>query len=176
MPTGLVRRMIRERAARRPVRTLMVGAMLADAACSNGTLSGPGDANLVGNRDGRASTPAGLEQRLTTKVTAAPAGSPYTAMLTATSTLVNAGSAPIRVSARVCLALDADIETTASLDRYEPLVSCAAVSMATDLAPGQSIGPLEVQFGVRSPPGQYTLTLRHALEPELRAEASFRVP
>jgi hypothetical protein len=173
---GLLHRIARERIARRPARALLAVTALALAACSNGTLSGPGDAKLVGNLDGRASTPSGLEQRLTTTVTAAPAGSPYTATLTASSTLVNTGSAPVHVSARTCLALDADIESTASMDRFEPLVSCAAVSMETDLAPGQSIGPLEVQFGVRSGAGRYTLELRHALQPELRAEASFRVP
>jgi hypothetical protein len=35
---------------------------------------------------------------------------------------------------------------------------------------------MEVQFGVRSGAGTYTLKLRHALAPEFRAEASFRIP
>ena len=113
---------------------------------------------------------------MVTKVEAAPAGSGYTALLTATSTLVNTGTAPVRVTARVCLATDADIETTAQMDRFEPFVSCAAVSMTTDLAPGQATSPLQVQFGVRSGPGEYTLKLRHSLAPEFRAEVGFRVP
>lgn len=175
MSIGLVRRTVRERVAVRPARGLVALAMLG-AACSSGTPSSPGTASTVGAADGRASAPSGLEQRLTTKVRTPPPGSAYTALLTATSTLVNTGSAPVHVIARTCLATDPDIETTATMDRFEPFVSCGAVSMETDLAPGQSIGPLEVQFGVRSGSGQYTLRLRHALAPELRAEAAFRIP
>jgi hypothetical protein len=146
------------------------------AACSNGTVAGPEKAHLIGTLDGRATGPSGLEQRLVTKVEAPPAGGPYSALLTATSTLVNTGSAPVHVKARVCLVQQADIETTAQLDRFEPFVSCAAESMETDLAPGQSIGPIEVQFGVRSGAGEYKLKVRHSLAPEFRAEASFRIP
>ena len=146
------------------------------AACSNGTLSGPSDAKLGNNLDGRAVGPSGLEQRLVTKVEAAPAGSPYSAMLTATSTIVNTGSAPVRVTTRACFFQQSDIESTASMDRFEPLVACAAVSMAFELAPGQSTRSMDVQFGVRSGPGNYTLKLRHSLDPEFRAEASFRIP
>jgi len=75
----------------------------------------------------------------------------------------------------VCLFLDGDVATTAQLDRFEPLISCAAVSADGDLAPGQSTA-LTVQFGVRSGPGTYSLTLRHSLNPDFRAEASFRIP
>jgi hypothetical protein len=75
----------------------------------------------------------------------------------------------------VCLFLEGDVETTARLDRFEPLISCAAVSAEGDLAPGQST-ELAVQFGVRSGPGTYSLKLRHSLNPDFRAEASFRVP
>ena len=146
------------------------------SACSAGSPAGPADGRLVGNLDGRAVGPSGLEQRLVTKVEAAPAGSPYTAMLTATSTIVNTGSAPVRVTSRACFFQQADVETTASMDRFEPTVSCAAVSMVMDLAPGQSTGPMDVSFGVRSGPGTYTLKLRHALAPEFRASASFRIP
>lgn len=175
MPVGLVRRIVRERVSPGPARALVALAMLASA-CSSGTPASPGIASTVGNADGRASAPSGLEQRLTTKVQTPPPGSPYTALLAATSTLVNTGSAPVHVIARTCLATDADIETTAKMDRFEPFVSCAAVSVETDLAPGQSIGPLEAHFGVRSGSGEYTLTLRHALTPELRAKATFQVP
>ncbi len=180
MSIGLVRRLIREPLSVRPARglvTLAAFASLAVAAgCSNGTLSGPGDATLVGNLNGRAVGPSGLEQRLATKVEPATPGSPYTAMLTATSTIVNTGSAPVRVTARTCLVTEADVETTARMDRFEPFVSCAAVSMDIELAPGQSTPPLEAHFGVRSGAGEYTIKLRHSLSPEFRAEAAFRVP
>lgn len=145
-------------------------------ACSSGSVSGPRDAKLVSNTDGRASGPSGLEQRVTIKVEAPPVGSPYTALLTATSTIVNTGAAPVRVTSRTCFFQQSDFESTAQLDRFEPLISCAAVSMTTDLAPGQSTGPLDVQFGARSASGTYTLKLRHSLAPEFRAETSFRVP
>jgi hypothetical protein len=140
------------------------------AACSNANPSGPGDARL-----GRARGPSGLEQRITTTVEAPPPGSPYTALLTATSTLTNTGSASAHLTSRVCLFLDGDVASSAQLDRFEPLISCAAVSAEGDLAPGQSTS-LTVQFGVRSGPGAYSLTLRHSLNPDFRAEAPFRVP
>jgi len=108
-------------------------------------------------------------------VEAPPPGSPYTALLTATSTLANTGSASAHLTSRVCLFLDADVETTAQLDRFEPTISCAAVSAEGDLAPGRST-ELAVQFGVRSSPGTYSLKLRHSLNPDFRAEASFRIP
>jgi hypothetical protein len=144
------------------------------AACSNGTVAGPGDATL-GRTDGRAAGPSGLEQRIVTRVEGPPPGSPYTAMLTATSTLVNTGSVSAHLTSRVCLFLESDVETTAKLDRFEPLISCAAVSAEGDLAPGAST-TLDVQFGVRSGPGTYSLKLRHALAPDFRAETTFRVP
>jgi hypothetical protein len=151
-------------------------ACVAIAACTGASVSGPESARLVGNLDGRATGPSGLEQRVVTSVEAAPAGSPYRAMLTATSTVSNTGTAPVRVRARVCLVQQSDVESSALLDRLEPLVSCAAESMELDLAPGQSTGPIQVQFGVRSGPGDYTLKLRHSLSPEFRAEAPFTIP
>jgi hypothetical protein len=162
----------------RPARAVVAVAAcaLVVSACSEGSVSGPERGRLVGNLDGRAVGPSGLEQRLVTRVDAPPAGSPYTALLTATSTLVNTGPAPVRVRSRVCYVQEADVETTAQMDRFEPLISCAAVEMESDLAPGQSIGPVEVQFGVRSGPGEYTLEVRHALAPEFRAQATFRIP
>ena len=153
--------------------TIVLFAAIA-AACSNGSSTAPGDGTLA-KIDGRATGPSGLEQRVTTRVDAAPPGSPYTAMLTATSTLVNTGSVSAHLTARVCLFLESDVEATAKLDRFEPLISCAAVSAEGDLAPGAST-TLDVQFGVRSGPGTYTLKLRHALAPDFRAETTFRIP
>ena len=164
MPTGFVR------AVRLASLTLAVLA----TACSDGMSSGP-SGTLGDAQNGRAAGPSGLEQRIVTKVEAPPAGSPYTAMLAATSTLVNTGSTSVHLTARMCLFKDSDVETTARLDRFEPLVSCAAESAEGDLAPGASL-VLEVHFGVRSGPGTYALELRHSLAPDFRAEASFRVP
>ena len=175
MSIGLVRRFVRESPSVRPARGLVaLAALAALSACSDGRLSGP-EGRLVADADGRATGPSGLEQRVVTKVEAS-AGGEYTAHLTATSTLVNTGTAPVRVTARVCLAMDDDIETTARMNRFEPLISCGAVSMTTDLAPGESTPPLQVQFGVLSGPGDYTLRLRHSLSPEFRANVAFRIP
>lgn len=176
MSIGLVRRFVRESPSVRPARGLVaLAALAALSACSDGSLSGP-EGRLVADADGRATGPSGLEQRVVTKVEPPQAGSGYTAFLTATSTLVNTGTAPVRVTARVCLAMEDDIETTAQMNRFEPLISCGAVSMTTDLAPGASTSPLQVQFGVRSGPGEYTLKFRHSLSPEFRANVAFRIP
>ena len=158
----------------RVVRSTTVIALAFAAACTSNELSGP-NGKLGDSQNGRAVGPSGLEQRITTKVEAAPAGSPYIAYLTATSTLVNTGSASAHLRSRVCLFLEGDVETTATMDRFEPLISCAAVSAEGDLAPGRS-AELAVQFGVRSGPGTYTVKLRHSLTPDFRAEASFRIP
>ena len=178
MPIALVRDVRRRTSisSRSVGRLVTLLALATVVACANGTVSGPGDGSLVTSRDGIAVGPSGLEQRLVTKVEAAPAGSPYTAQLTVTSTIVNTGSAPVRLTSRVCFFLEGDVETTAQMNRFEPLISCAAISATGDLAPGQSIAPMDVSFGVRSGPGTYTLKLRHALSPDFRAEVSFRVP
>jgi hypothetical protein len=176
VPTDLVRDGSRRLITPARIRNLVsLTTLAALAACSGGSLSGPGDASLVADRDGVARGPSGLEQRLATSVEVAPGGSPYTAQLVVTSTIVNTGSESVPLTARVCLFQDADVETTAKLDRFEPLISCAAVSATRTLAPGQSTEPMEVRFGVRSGPGTYTLRLRHALSPEFRAETTFRI-
>lgn len=177
MPIGLVREVSHRLISPGIVRGIVSLAVLATlAACSNETLAGPGDANLITNRDGVVRGPSRLEQRLAAKVEAPPAGSPYTAQLTVTSTIVNTGSAAVTLTSRVCLFLDDDIETTAQMSRFEPLISCAAIAATGDLAPGQSTAPMEVKFGVRSGAGTYTLKLRHAVSPEFRGEVSFRIP
>jgi hypothetical protein len=154
---------------------LAVAATTFAAACGEGALLGPRDANLVTGPEGRTAGPSGLEQRLTVTVEAPPSGSPYTAQLVVTSTIVNTGSTAVALTARECLFQDADVQTTAQLDRFEPLISCAAVSSTRSLAPGQAASPMEVRFGVRSGAGTYTLSLRHALSPEFRGTVSFRI-
>ena len=144
------------------------------AGCADGTPSSP-KGTLGDSQNGRAVGPSGLEQRIVTRVDPAPAGSPYTALLTAKSTLVNTGSESAHLTARVCFFKESDFESTARLDRFEPTISCAAESAEGYLGAGQSV-VLEVQFGVRSGPGTYTLKLRHSLAPDFRAETSFRIP
>jgi hypothetical protein len=146
------------------------------AACGDSRLSGPERARLATDAQGRTAGPGGLEQRLTARVEAPLGDTPYTAELVVTSTIVNTGSTTVSLTTRECLFQDADVESTARMDRYEPFISCSAVSSARDVAPGQSSSAMEVRFGVRSGPGTYTLKLRHALAPEFRGEVSFRVP
>ena len=160
----------------RPFRTVIsVAAVAAIAACGGSSLSGP-DGKLLGAPEGRTVGPSGLEQRLTAVVEAPPQGSPYRAQLVVTSTIVNTGTAAVSLTARECLFRDEDVETTATMDRFEPLISCSALTSARNIAPGQSSNTMEVRFGVRSGPGTYTLGLRHALSPEFRGTVSFAVP
>jgi hypothetical protein len=160
---------------RRGALPLLMMSLVVGAACADGSPAAPGTA-LGRNSDGRAQGPSGLEQRIVTTVREPSPGSPYTALLTVTSTITNTGSTPVRLVSRVCFFQESDFEATAQLDRFEPLISCAAVSMEGDLAPGQSTPAMTVQFGVRSKSGTYTLKLRHALSPEFRGEVTFRVP
>ena len=177
MLSGLVRPFYpRGVRTRRASVALAVAAVAALAACGGSSLSGPSDARLVGAPEGRTAGPSGLEQRLTAVIEAPPQGSPYSAQLVVTSTIVNTGSASVSLTARECLFRDDDVQTSAVMDRFEPFISCAAMSSARNLAPGQSSNTMEVRFGVRSGPGTYTLGLRHALSPEFRGTVSFAVP
>jgi hypothetical protein len=169
-------RFVRSSAARTPVRFVTVTALVVLAACAGSSLTGPDGAGLVLSPDGRTLHSSGLEQRLTARIEAPPQGSPYTAQLVVTSTIVNTGGTAVALTARECLFQDADVETTADMARFEPLISCAAMSSTRNLAPGASSNTMEVQFGVRSGSGSYTLKLRHTLSPEFRGEVSFRVP
>ena len=163
-------------AARRTptIRSFAALAICALAACSNNSLS-PLDGQLFESVSGKTSGPSGLEQRLTAKVEEASIGSPYQATLTVTSTIVNTGNAGVAVTTRECLVEAADVEISAQADRFEPLVSCGAVSSSRTLAPGESSSQLQVQFGIKSGPGTYTVKLRQALSPEFRGEVSFRI-
>ena len=169
-------RLVRSRGGHIPARVLAVVALTALAACGSSSLTGTRDGSLVSGPEGRTVGPSGLEQRLTTSLEAPPLGSPYRTVLVVTSTIVNTGSAPTSLTARECLFQDADIETTAQMDRFEPFISCAAVSSTRQIAPGAASGTMEVRFGVRSGSGTYALKLRHALSPEFRGEVSFNVP
>jgi hypothetical protein len=127
-----------------------------------------GEARVVG--------PHGLEQRLTVVVDPEDFREPGFNTLVVTSNVTNTGGVAVPVTARVCLFFESDLRITAEADRFEPLVSCGAVQQTIQLAPGASVGPMEVRYRLRSGPGVYTVRLRHALDPEFRAEASFRIP
>jgi len=127
-------------------------------------------------REARATGPGGLEQRLSVVVDPEDFREPGFHTLLVTSNVINTGSAPVTVTARICLFFDSDLEITAEADRFEPFVSCGAVQQTVELAPRASVGPMEVRYRIRSGPGLYTIRVRHSLSPEFRAEASFRIP
>ena len=165
MPTNAVRRLTVASTAL---------AMITLAACSDNSLS-PLDGSLFESVNGKTAGPSGLEQRLTAKVEEASIGSSYQATVIITSTVVNTGTAPVPVTTRECLVQAADVEINAQADRFEPFISCGAVSSTRTLAPGESSSQLQVQFGIKSGPGNYTVKLRHALSPEFRGEVTFRI-
>jgi hypothetical protein len=127
-------------------------------------------------REVRAAGPGGLEQRLTVVVDPDDFRESGFHTLSVTSDVINTGSSRVPITARVCLFLETDLEISAEADRFEPFIICGAVEQTIRLAPGASVGPLEVRYRIRSGPGVYTVRVRHALNPEFRAEASFRIP
>ena len=127
-------------------------------------------------REARAVGPAGLEQRLTVVVDPADFREQGFHTLAVTSDVVNTSSKTVPVTARVCLFVDADVQISAEADRFEPFITCGAVQQTTQLVPGASVGAMELRYRIRSGPGVYIVRVRHALDPEFRAEASFRIP
>ena len=156
------------------IRSFAALAICALAACSDNSLS-PLDGNLFESVTGKTAGPSGLEQRLTAKVEEASIGASYQATVIITSTIVNTSNSAVPVTTRECLVLAEDVEITAQADRFEPLVSCGAVSSTRTLAPGESSSQLQVQFGIKSGPGDYKVRLRQSLSPEFRGEVSFRI-
>jgi hypothetical protein len=145
------------------------------AACTNGSPLDTADQARL-SREARAVGPSGLEQRLTVAVDPEEFREPGFHTLLVTSDVFNTGTATVPVTTRVCLFFDSDLEISAEADRFEPLITCGAVLARTELPPGESVGPLELRYRIRSGPGVYTIRVRHALDPEFRAEASFRIP
>lgn len=127
-------------------------------------------------REARALGPRGLEQRLTVVVDPEDFREPGFHTLAVTSDVFNTGPTTVPLTARVCLFVESDVQISAEADRFEPFVTCGAVQLTTQLAPGASVGAMELRYRIRSGPGVYTIRVRHALDPEFRAEASFRIP
>jgi hypothetical protein len=156
-----------------PPRTLVSLALIVAAGCSGASPLANQD---TAAREARAAGPGGLEQRLTVVVDPEDFREPGFHTLAVTSDVVNTGSSSVPVTARVCLFFDSDVQITAEADRFEPFITCGAVQQRTELAPGASVGAMELRYRIRSGPGVYTVRVRHALDPEFRAEASFRIP
>ncbi|MDQ3949428.1 MAG: hypothetical protein M3282_03695 [Gemmatimonadota bacterium] len=156
-------------------RTLLSLALIVTAGCAGKSPLDTTDQSALA-REARAVGPGGLEQRLTVTVDPEDFREPGFHTLAVTSDVINTGSSSVPITARVCLFFDSDVQISAEADRFEPLISCGAVQQTTQLAPGASVGPMELRYRIRSGPGVYTIRVRHALNPEFRAEASFRIP
>jgi hypothetical protein len=158
-----------------PARILRLLILIACAACAGQSpLDTSGEAGPP--RHERAIGPSGLEQRLTVVVDPDDFREPGFHTLAVTSDVFNTGSASIPIKTRVCLFTENDIQISAAADRFEPLIVCGAVEQTIQLAPGASVGRMEARYRLRSGAGDYTIRVRHALDPEFRAEASFRIP
>jgi hypothetical protein len=156
-------------------RTLLSLVLIATASCAGNSPFDTTDQSALA-RETRAVGPGGLEQRLTVVVDPADFREPGFRTLAVTSDVINTGSSSVPVTARTCLFFESDVQISALADRFEPLISCGAVQQTMRLAPGASVGPLELRYRIRSGPGVYTVRVRHSLNPEFRAEASFRIP
>lgn len=156
-------------------RTLLSLALIAVGGCTGKSPLDTADQSAMA-REARAVGPRGLEQRLTVVVDPQDFREPGFHTLAVTSDVFNTGSTTAPITARVCLFFESDVQISAEADRFEPFVTCGAVQQTTQLAPGASVGAMELRYRIRSGPGAYTVRVRHALDPEFRAEASFRIP
>jgi hypothetical protein len=76
------------------------------------------------------------------------------------STIINRGTSPIDVTSRTC-----GLDTNGDLELSGSLLMCAAFSRQVTLVPSDSLSAFDART-VTSPPGRYTLRVRHALDPE----------
>lgn len=139
----------------RAARRLAVGsaAALAAAACDNGAadaITAPTPTTVTLERAAE-----GLQQRVTVTPTR-PANGDTVAIR---SVLYNRGAAPVRVEHVVC-GLDYDRATILQ----NPFIMCAAYSVTSTLAPGDSIVQQDRRV-VAARPGTYTLRVRHVAPP-----------
>jgi hypothetical protein len=158
-----------------PARTLLSLALIVFAGCVGKSPLDTADQSAP-TREARAAGPGGLEQRLIVVVDPEDFREPGFHTLGVTSDVFNTGSPTVPITARVCLFFESDVQISAEADRFEPFITCGAVEQTMQLAPGASVGAMELRYRIRSGPGVYTVRVRHALNPEFRAEASFRIP
>jgi hypothetical protein len=83
--------------------------------------------------------------------------------------LRNVSDQPVSIDHVVCeMDIEGDLRTEA------PLILCAAYSVQRTLAPGEHVvGHLERR--VSSPPGRYTITIRHLLDPSVWVPAELTI-
>ena len=84
------------------------------------------------------------------------------------STLRNVSDKPVEITHVVC---ELDIE---GIETMSPLILCFAYSITGTLQPGEEVTG-RLQRIVTSPPGKYTITVRHLLEPSVWVPAELTV-
>ena len=84
------------------------------------------------------------------------------------STLRNVSDKPVHITHVVC---ELDIE---GIQTMSPLILCFAYSITGELAPGAEVTG-RLQRIVTSPPGKYTISVRHLLDPSVWVPAELTV-
>ena len=141
-------------------KTWMVMALaLVPAGCGEGP-AGPTD----GAERVQVHLPAGVEQAVTLSETTVRTGD----TLWVRSVVRARGDSAVALWARIC---GLDLE---GLELHDPFGRCAAYSMQTQLAPGDSLVQVDQRL-VTSAPGDYTLRVRHVVQPDTWVELPVRV-
>lgn len=91
--------------------------------------------------------------------------------VTVRSVVVNRGSAPATLEARIC---GLDFAGALELEWPAGTAKCAGYSVTAQLAPGDSIVGHDI-MQVVSPPGKHGLRVRHAIHPDTWAELAIEV-
>jgi hypothetical protein len=148
---------IRSRAARRLALGAVAGLALGTAACSSAT-----SVDAITAPPALSTTPVertsdGLQQR----VVITPARPSTGDTIAVRSVLVNRGAAPVRVEHVVC---GLDFDTGRQQVLANPFIHCAAYSMTSTLAPGDSVVQLDRRV-IAAPAGSYTIRVRHVVPP-----------
>ena len=84
------------------------------------------------------------------------------------STLRNVGTQPVDITHVVC---ELDLE---GIETMSPLILCFAYSIDGKLEPGQEVTSRLMRI-VTSPPGKYTIRVRHLLDPDVWVPAELTV-
>jgi len=90
-------------------------------------------------------------------------------VLTIESLIINRGAQPVEFTSRIC-----GLDTKGDLVLTGSLLMCAAYSMRGTLPPGDSLSGFDARV-VASSPGQYTLRVRHLIDPERWVEVPVEV-
>ena len=144
------------RISRRLALGAVTGLALGTAACSSATsIDGVTAPSLSTTPVERTSD--GLQQR----VVITPARPATGDTIGIRSVLVNRGTAPVRVEHVVC---GLDYETGRDAVLANPFIMCAAYSVTSKLAPGDSVVQLDRRV-IAAPAGSYTIRVRHTVPP-----------